>query len=67
VKLKCSFKNFLHEENAFFLHGEVATWEIFIWEVAALEIAHFGSCRLRNCYLGSCPWENSFGKVPSTL
>ena len=45
-----------------FLHEKVATWkivigEMYIWEVAAWEIAH----------LGSCPWEKSFSKVPTTL
>ena len=44
----------------FFLHGEVSTWEIVI-----LEIAHLGSCLSGNCHLGSCPWENAFGKVPN--
>ena len=38
----------------FFLHGEVANWEI----------AHLGSFHLGNCNLGSCPWENAFVKVP---
>ena len=49
----------------FFLHGEVASWEIVIWENV-----HLGSCRLEiahlgSCHLESCPWENAFGKVPN--
>ena len=44
----------------FFLHGEVASWEIVIWENV-----HLGSCRLEIAHLGSFPWENAFGKVPN--
>ena len=38
-----------------FLHGEVATWEVFIWKNV-----HFGSCRLGNCTFGKFP----LGKIP---
>ena len=37
--------------------GKFSFGKIFIWEVATWEISH----------LGSCPWENAFGKVPNTL
>ena len=44
----------------FFLHGEVATWEIVIWENV-----HFGSCRLGSCSFWKLPLGKlSFGKLP---
>jgi len=54
----------------FFLHGEVATWEIVIWENV-----HLGGCRLGNCTFRKlplvkshvAPWENAVGKVFHTV
>jgi len=42
---------------SFFLHGEVATWEIVIWENV-----HFGSFHLGNCHLGSSLEKMPLGK-----
>ena len=38
----------------FFLHGEVATWEIVIWENV-----HLGGCRLGNCTFRKLPLVKS--------
>ena len=45
---------------SFFLHGEVATWEIVI-----LENVHFGSCCFGRCIFGKLPLAKlSLGKLP---
>ena len=46
---------------AFFLHGEVTTWEIVIWENI-----HLGSCHLGKYPCELAAWEKTFRKVPNT-